>query len=668
MNSPPTGPAAPAEPPPPGPAGRVVRGVTGRSVAIGLFCVAGICTAVPYNDYRLANTFLYGNHLPIGGIFLLMLLTLGVNAVLYRFRPERVLRAPELVVIFSMVLAGGGLASSGGMRYIMPLPAGLLYYRPTNGAWDPLIAEIPDWLLPARDPSSPVILGFFEGIPAGAPVPWGAWVAPLLGWGVGFLLLFGLFFSLASLLRRQWVDNERLTFPLMQLPLEMIRPPEPGRAINSFYRSPAMWAGFLLVSAVHSLNGMHTYYASLPELPLRYNIQAAFPDRPWSALGITELRVYFSIIGITYLLATDISLSLWAFFVLLRLIRVGRAAAGLEPIVPGFFSNENAWVVGAMFAWAASMLWLSLPYLLRTLRAAVRGMRPAEAGREVLTYRAAWLGVLICFLGLLGWGRAAGIQPGYTALLTAFFMLMTLMVTRAVAEGGILMVQLPMIPHDALAPLAGTGWVKPDSWSAGTLYQAVYMHDLREAQMPSVMHAFKLRDVTGGLEGRRFAAALAAAALVGLAVGAAAFLVNTYHYGAINLDAWGMRNAPRTFFNRGAQVLAHPLWPDRDLGLNALGGAALTGLVSFLRLRFTWWPLHPLGMVLANAWATSVIWFSIFLAWLLKTLAMRYGGLRFYRLSLPFFLGMVLGEGFTAIVWVIVGAITGAGAVRFLPE
>ena len=57
-----------------------------------------------YNDYRLANTFLYGNHRPVGGIFLLMLLTLGVNAALYRFRPERVLRAPELVVIFSMVL------------------------------------------------------------------------------------------------------------------------------------------------------------------------------------------------------------------------------------------------------------------------------------------------------------------------------------------------------------------------------------------------------------------------------------------------------------------------------------------------------------------------------------------------------------------------------------
>src|SRR5436190_3677811 len=158
-----------AAPPPP-------RRVTARSVGIGLVCVAALCAAVPYNDYRLANTFLYGNHLPIGGIFFLTLLTLGVNALLYRTRPARALRVTELAVIWSMILVGGGIASSGGMRYILPLPVGLIYYRPTNGAWDTLIANVPDWLLPSRDAQSPVVLGFFEGLPAGARLPWEAWV------------------------------------------------------------------------------------------------------------------------------------------------------------------------------------------------------------------------------------------------------------------------------------------------------------------------------------------------------------------------------------------------------------------------------------------------------------------------------------------------------------
>jgi hypothetical protein len=315
------------------------------------------------------------------------------------------------------------------------------------------------------------------------------------------------------------------------------------------------------------------------------------------------------------------------------------------------------------------MLWVSLPYLVRALRAAVRGMGEGEtARREVMSYRAALLGIAASFAGLIAWGQAAGIRPLYMALITGFFILMTLMVTRAVAEGGILMVQMPFIPHDALAPLLGTRWIGPPSWATGTVYQAVFMHDLREAQMPSVMHAFRLRDVTARMPGAAFLGALAAAVAVALLVSTVAFLYNTYQYGAINLDPWGMRNAPRTFYNRAAQVVGTPLQPDGGLALNVLGGAAAGLAVSVLRLRVVWWPLHPLGLVLANAWATSVIWFSIFLAWLLKSVAMRYGGLRFYRLSLPFFLGMVLGEAFTAVVWVVVGAATGAGAVRFLPE
>src|SRR5262249_46571464 len=155
----------------------------------------------------------------------------------------------------------------------------------------------------------------------------------------------------------------------------------------------------------------------------------------------------------------------------------------------------------------------------------------------------------------------------------------------------------------------------------GTAYQAVFMHDLREAQMPSVLNAFKLRDVTGEIPGRPFAAALFAAALVGFLVAVPAFLINTYHYRRINLDPWGMRNAPRTYYNRATQVLTNPLFPDTDVGLNVLGGAAAGAAVAALRLRLVWWPLHPLGLVLMNSWATSVIWFSIFLAWALKSLA-----------------------------------------------
>ena len=75
----------------------------------------------------------------------------------------------------------------------------------------------------------------------------------------------------------------------------------------------------------------------------------------------------------------------------------------------------------------------------------------------------------------------------------------------------------------------------------------------------------------------------------------------------------------------------------------------------FLRHRFTWWPLHPIGFPIAGTFAiVSYDWFSIFLAWLLKSITMRYGGVRLYRALLPFFLGLVLGEFATACMWVFI--------------
>jgi hypothetical protein len=47
-------------------------------------------------------------------------------------------------------------------------------------------------------------------------------------------------------------------------------------------------------------------------------------------------------------------------------------------------------------------------------------------------------------------------------------------------------------------------------------------------------------------------------------------------------------------------------------------------------------------------------WLSIFLAWAFKGVILRYGGVRVYRRLLPFFLGLALGEFFTACLWVFI--------------
>jgi hypothetical protein len=87
-------------------------------------------------------------------------------------------------------------------------------------------------------------------------------------------------------------------------------------------------------------------------------------------------------------------------------------------------------------------------------------------------------------------------------------------------------------------------------------------------------------------------------------------------------------------------------------------GVLVTLLLNVGRLRLAWWPLPPVGYVLQGGWMMRHIWFGLFVAWIIKSLILRYGGLRLYRQALPFFLGLILGEFLVASLWSLVGIAT----------
>ena len=92
-------------------------------------------------------------------------------------------------------------------------------------------------------------------------------------------------------------------------------------------------------------------------------------------------------------------------------------------------------------------------------------------------------------------------------------------------------------------------------------------------------------------------------------------------------------------------------------------GIWLTGFfeaaaLAFLRARYYWFPLHPMGLAFQNTAGTSIYWFSLFLVWIAKFLLLRYGGVRAYRAGKPFFYGMGIGyvaavvlSGVVDVIW-----------------
>ena len=88
-----------------------------------------------------------------------------------------------------------------------------------------------------------------------------------------------------------------------------------------------------------------------------------------------------------------------------------------------------------------------------------------------------------------------------------------------------------------------------------------------------------------------------------------------------------------------------------------LGGIVSMLFLTFMRYRFAWWPFHPVGFAFSGTIFTRLESFTILIAWLLKFLMLKIGGVAFYRRSMPFFIGILTGYIVAVIAGTVVDAI-----------
>ncbi|MDA1193432.1 MAG: hypothetical protein O3A46_17285, partial [Candidatus Poribacteria bacterium] len=279
--------------------------VTFRAILIGLIYVVFLGLVTPYNDYYIQNTFVSGNHFPIGPFFLFTLLVLGLNPVLYRVRRQSAFRPAELITIWVMMLVASGIPSSGFLRYHLFMLTAPTYFQSPSNDWENLWYHyLPDWLVIKDERAART---FYEGVDGGA-IPWGLWVKPALIWSSYVLLTYFVMLCITTLLRKQWVERERFQFPLVKLPAEMIDPPDAGRAFNVFFRNPMMWAGFAVPVFIHMVNGFHAHFPFVPHIPMYFYPDQYLTERPWTGIRSIVVLIYPSVVGFSYLLSLDVSL------------------------------------------------------------------------------------------------------------------------------------------------------------------------------------------------------------------------------------------------------------------------------------------------------------------------------------------------------------------------
>jgi hypothetical protein len=148
--------------------------------------------------------------------------------------------------------------------------------------------------------------------------------------------------------------------------------------------------------------------------------------------------------------------------------------------------------------------------------------------------------------------------------------------------------------------------------------------------------------------------------VLGLLVAGATHLNMNYHH-AITLD--GQEQPVNSW---GYMWIGDATWGVKDLRSGRVAepaysrhghvalGAAMAAVLLTLCMLMPRWPVHPIGLLMVGTWMGGTAWASICLGWLVKQVVVRYGGARMYRAARPFFLGLIMGEVFAAVVWTIV--------------
>lgn len=621
--------------------------VTRRAIVIGLLLVPLNVWWVIVAELRW-YVVLTLNPIFVTPIFYLFCLV-GANSLIRRFAPRLVFSAAEMVVIYVMLVVSCTIATHDFIINLMSTMGWAPWFANDTNRWQQtLFPALPRWLL-VWDMT--VLEGYFNGSSSlYDPKVLRAWLAPLGFWSIFIYDVGWMMLCMTVIVRRAWMDETRLSFPTVRLPLALTEEPGPQHIL----RSPAMWAGLAVAAGLALMNGLHQWFPLLPHFQTRA-LYLNITQPPWSAANPMWISWYPFGIGLAYLVPLDVSFSCWFFYLFFKAQAVAghRMGYGSTPDMP--FVHEQ--LIGAWYAFGISLLVLYRRYIWDILKT-VWQRRP-DAGDEPMPYRVAVVGLVIG-MGIFFWFWVlAGMSPLWSLVCLFTYLLVSFAITRVRAEAG--------SQHNIwdLEPMNLMRLFNSESLGSANLGAASLSHWYwrlnRSHVMPSMFESFKLAQEQG-IRMRSLVWPMLAAFALSSVVGMWSCLHIFYSQGALakvqGFAAWtGWEQ-----FNWLQSALDPGFKPEPARWAAAAGGAALTVALASIRTRFAGFPFHPLGYCVGAE--LRWLWFPFFIAWLAKLVIMRFGGLTNYRRALPFFLGLILGDYVAGALWSLVGAVFGIPAYQ----
>lgn len=616
-----------------------VPAVSKRAIITGLFLVLfldlfGICARYVYHGSQMTYS-----HIPMAMLIglLVFLIAGAVCARLFQWR----LAAAEWHCILIMGLVGATIPGFGLSGYLIGYLAAPYYFATEENNWEKFLhPHMPHSFLPSGEGQA--IAWFFEGLPKGASIPYDIWFLPLLWWITVIGAAFVLFACVAVIMRKQWVQHERLMFPAMNPLIDMVSAPGDGsRYLPNFARGSLFWIGFGIAFGMIAWNCLNYFMPGFPTFPI-YRSQWYWLDRQYPPIhGFLGLFTLF----FAYFASLDVLLSIWVFDLLFIFEGGALNVLGFTATSPYYARGVYHWqTAGAFVVLVASVFWVSRRHLSDVVIKAWSQKSSIDDSQEWLSYRTALIGLLFGFVYLTIWLT----QLGFTFLESIGLLLAVLFayvgMARIMADTGLPYTNIPVGAWDLFAPLAGHHNLSPLAHVAYRFSSIITGH-FKGLFLPALVQAGRVSE--GVSQRRHLPIAIALAFATSLITCIWFTLYLGYHMGAYNFDSWEITRAAEAGMQRTVDVvkkLPKPINAESafDGRFFSLGGAAMALLI-YLRHRLTWWPLHPVGLAISGSYLARRTSFTIFVAWLIKFTLIKIGGPAIYNRSRPLFVGLLVG-------------------------
>lgn len=608
-----------------------------RAGIIGLLLSALVSFWGQYAADHLGYNYMTYTQLPSALLMPFLLLIMVPHLLLKAFAPALAFNRSELIVIFSMGLIGSMVPDWGMTRYLIAVITAPYYFASPENRWAEIFFDtLPNWLVLSNQ--GDVARMYFEGVGAGQSIPWGAWITPLFWWLSFLAALMFVGACLVVMLRKQWVENERLRFPLGEVAMNLMQT-EPGADEPNrppMIKTPLFKVGFILALAMTGWNIL-SYWEVVARIPIMGEDTLPLLFDPQFPSLVIRLNIFA--LCFAFFINTEILFSVW-FFLLFTTIQRGVMSllgitASTAMVPTGLVGTQS---IGALIAFVLWGLWMARHHLKDVVQKAF-GKGSVDDSGEMFSYRTAVIGFLGALIYLVIWLMQAGMSLPIVLLFLLALLIFYLGMARIVAEAGLVMLDLPVNANVFTAGMVGPANLSPATITALGMTNA-FARNWRTFTMIGLSHVTWFQ--------RRMPASRHLFRWIVLAFGASVVVSLFYViYSGYTVGADNLRTDPsglgQFFYNM------IPSWAGSSTRVSALeitfllSGVGLYILMMVGRYLFIWWPFHPIGLIAIASDPIRSVFLPFFLAWLIQVILLRIGGGTLYRKAQPFFLGMLVG-------------------------